>query len=157
MDRKIDINSGDWNKKNSLMFYSHSKSVWYCTKCDEIIKSPRTANTHADAHGLSLPCSRKKLDLPKNVPVKEYSEPTRSSVEEFRQTVFGSINGLPERPHNHSRNYSPIWSPTIEAKKRELDEFSKKLEYLMIYKQAGATDQELQQAKIDLGFIKPFR
>ena len=138
-----------------MMYYSHSKSIWYCTECNEVIKSPRTANTHATSHDIGLPCSRKKPEPPKPQ-VKEYSKPAQSSVPEFRQTVLGSPTGLPERPRNYGyRNYSQDWNPAAELRKRESEEFSKKLQLLMLYRDIGFTEGEMQQAKIDLGFAEP--
>ncbi len=73
------------------MHYSHSIGQWHCESCkDVIIKSPRTASSHAKQHGLKLPGSRKKeISKPKivekQVPIENhtistnYVRPTRSS------------------------------------------------------------------------------
>ena len=87
---KVNLNSKKWKRKNKLMHYSHSIGRWHCESCkDTIIKSPRTASSHAKLHGLKLPGSRKKkIPKPKivkkQVPLEShristnYVSPTRS-------------------------------------------------------------------------------
>lgn len=88
---KVNLNSKKWKRKNKLMHYSHSIRQWHCESCkDTIIKSPRTASSHAKLHGLKLPSSRKK-EIPKpkivekQIPIEShristnYVIPTRSS------------------------------------------------------------------------------
>lgn len=89
---KVNLNSKKWKRKNKLMHYSHSIGQWHCESCkDTIIKSPRTASSHAKLHGLTLPGSRnKKTSKPKIVekqaPIKHhiistnYVSPTSSHM-----------------------------------------------------------------------------
>jgi len=155
MDQKIDINSGDWKQKNECIYYSQEKRAWYCIKCDEIIKSPRTANTHAGYHVLVLPSSRKKSVSPKNQLVKEeLSEQARRSIEEYEQTIASPTRK--EKTYNPpQKKYPQNWNTTYKPKEKEPSLFTKKLLLLMKYRQAGATDEEMHQLKIDLGFVEP--
>ena len=105
LDQKIDINSGDWKQQIDCMYRSRQKKIWYCNKCYEIIKSPKTANTHAGYHCLTLPCSRKKSVSPKNQLVKEeLSERARKSIEEFEQTISSSTRKEKEMPKRQTDN-----------------------------------------------------
>jgi len=157
MDQSIDINSRDWEKKNDCIYYSQEKRTWYCTKCNEIIKSPRTANTHAGYHVLTLPCSRKKPVSPKNQLVKEeLSEQARKSIEEYEQTIADLSGKENDRTYNPPpKKYPQNWNKPARPKEKEPDEFTKRLLLLMKYKQAGATEKQIEQLKIDLGFVEP--
>ena len=139
------------------MYYSPQRGAWYCIKCKLLIPSPRPAGNHAELHGLTLPCSRKKPVAPKNQLVEEeLSEQARKSIEEFEQTIASFSRKEKDQVYNPPpRQYPENWNTIDKPKEREPDLFTKKILLLMKHRQAGATDEEMNQHKIRLGFLKP--
>jgi len=96
------------------MYYSQEKRAWYCSKCYEIIKSPRTANTHVGYHTLTLPCSRRKPEIKKIevevTPVEQPQEQTQIPQKETHYQTYSENRNYSSFPRNN-REYNDITSP----------------------------------------------
>ena len=137
MDQSIDINSGDWKKRNEFMYFSPEKRASYCIKCKLLMPSPRTTSTHAKLHGMTLPYSRKK---PK-VKIKKPS-PENQSIQNVPANVGKIYSYTPPR---YGRAYPD------ELKRRHRQEREARI-YLMRYTKCF-TEEEIEEAKWTYGLI----
>jgi len=157
LDQKIDINSGDWKKKNECIYYSQEKRAWYCSKCYEIIKSPRTANTHAGYHTLTLPCSRRKPEA-KKIEVKFTTDNPPQQIpipqKETHYQTYSETKNYSSFPRNN-REYnditSPNYVPTTPLDKKIWKRYQGKRIVDSMRLTGVFTDEEIEKKEIEFG------
>lgn len=145
----IDVNSGDWQKRNKFMYYSPEKRTSYCIECDFTTTSPRISRIHADEHNLSLPYSRKK-NVVELVPVTQHKEETLTPRKENYET-YRSQSYVPNQNstygQNSSTNFVPITPLGREIWKRRENRIS--IDTMRI---SGCySDEEIEEQEIKFG------
>lgn len=151
----IDVNSGDWQKRNKFMYYSPQKRTSYCVECDFTTTSPRISRIHADEHNLSLPYSRKnpKVEIEKPILQKasiqnideEETEPLNSQTSNFqsRSPPANMIRGYHYAPR---RSREEVLEELKKEKRQRVEEQISYMRWLECF-----TEEEIEEEKVKLG------
>jgi len=150
----IDVNSGDWQKRNKFMYYSPQKRTSYCVECDFTTTSPRISRIHADEHNLSLPYSRKKpkVEIEKPIPqnastqniAEKETEPLNSQTSNF-QSHSPPANMIRGYHYTPRRSREEVLEELKKEKRQRAEVEISHMRWL------ERPEEEIEEAKVRLG------